>query len=125
MAEAYKSELSRSDAYRLRLSIEEAETLFVVLGGVGGDQEVSPRKHAQSVMDALKGIGITREGTNSIRDLRDGAIYFQRYPAPKPAFEPGHFVDTGDFEIRWFTSDPSDFGADGEWLRVTVPPAGE
>jgi hypothetical protein len=55
MAEAQKkTETIRRDFVELKLSIEEANVVFAVLGRVAGDPIVSPRKHVNAVYDALK-----------------------------------------------------------------------
>jgi hypothetical protein len=49
-----KTETIRRDVVELKLSIEEANVVFAVLGRVAGDPFNSPRKHVNAVYDALK-----------------------------------------------------------------------
>jgi hypothetical protein len=61
----------------LSLTLEEARTLAAVYGRVGGDPDRSPRKHADSVLDALADVGIVGRGALE-RDLLPsvaGAIF--------------------------------------------------
>jgi hypothetical protein len=49
-----KTETIRRDVVELKLSTEEANVVFAVLGRVAGDPFNSPRKHVNAVYDALK-----------------------------------------------------------------------
>jgi hypothetical protein len=44
--------------FTLTLSAEEAETLAAVMGTVGGDCELSARKHTDAVLRALEAAGV-------------------------------------------------------------------
>lgn len=48
---------TKVDAVELVLSPAEARTLAAMMYVTGGHRDESPRKHAQSVMEALKSIG--------------------------------------------------------------------
>jgi hypothetical protein len=49
-----KTETIRRDFVELKLSAEEANVVFAVLGRVAGDPLASPRRHVNAVYDALK-----------------------------------------------------------------------
>jgi len=56
MAEAERHEKRRilvEDFIEVKMSLEEARAVFSVLNRVGGSGELSPRKHADSVRDAI------------------------------------------------------------------------
>ncbi|MFJ9961098.1 hypothetical protein [Streptomyces avermitilis] len=61
--------------YTLELSDAEARTLAVILGKVAGSPTASPRKHAESVHNALKRAGVQWFDTPLSR-LAAGVIAF-------------------------------------------------
>jgi hypothetical protein len=69
--------------FRLYLTKEEAETVAVVLGRIGGSPIVTPRKHADAVLDALRGAGVTTCSDDPGYKIHRGhpdAIYFEPPP---------------------------------------------
>ena len=58
MVEVIKVE--KVPAYTLELSKDEAETLFALLGFVGGEPQTTARKYASEIYDVLEGAGISR-----------------------------------------------------------------
>lgn len=64
----------------LDLTLEEARVLAVVLSLVGGDCIDSPRAHAQSVANALYGVGIRWNGAPE-ENRASGSLRFSDYPA--------------------------------------------
>ena len=71
----------------LELTLDEARTLAVVLARVGGDPDHSPRKHGQSVSDALESVHISSSGAPEHGLISRGvgtgvgaSLYFDDYP---------------------------------------------
>src|SRR5882724_2843473 len=112
MAYVFKSDLGGTD-YVLTLSPDEAKTLVAAYAKVGGCPSSSPRKHTQSVADALYGVGLHYEKDNGHYPYMDGGIICRDYPEPVPAFVPGYFSTDSRVQnsvIEWFDSDPREDG---------------
>jgi hypothetical protein len=85
LATAQKAKLSvkktvtvMEDAVSLLLSKEEAETLRSIFRKIGGSPVNSPRKHADSIDDALQGAGIASMSAR-IQGGHTNSIYFADY----------------------------------------------
>ena len=72
----------------LDLTLEEARTLAVVyskVSGSDGSYADSPRRHVQSVYEALEGIGVVYKGAPEYDLIEDNhgrqSLYFSDYPA--------------------------------------------
>jgi hypothetical protein len=103
----------------LTLTPDEADMLAAVLGKIGGSPSDSPRRHQESIRNALRRVGLNYDSAASW-PLLSGHLRFGDYPRPaEPEFTPGYFQDTGDDEVRWFESEPRAF-SNGEWVRVNI-----
>ena len=51
------------DSYILTLTQDEANTLASILSRIGGNSELSPRKHADSISRALRSVGVNYRRT--------------------------------------------------------------
>ena len=58
--------------YELRLSEDEAQTLFTILQFIGGDPATTRRGHADAIRTALKSVGIVRRDDHA-DDIDRGA----------------------------------------------------
>jgi hypothetical protein len=66
----------------LRLSLEEARTLAVLVAKVGGSPDHSPREHTNAISSALRGVGITYQGSDEYA-LADGLTSIRFKDRPK------------------------------------------
>jgi len=73
----------------LELTLEEARTLAAVYARVGGGDGIygdSPRRHCNSVLEALTGVGVDHRDAPELLDLLNDAagrrqsLYFSDYP---------------------------------------------
>lgn len=72
-----------SDGVNLTLSQDEAETLRLILGHVGGSTHDTPRKHTDAVMEALKAAGIRTPAT---KYNLEGVLRFKSANESNPSF---------------------------------------
>ncbi|MEU5957579.1 hypothetical protein [Streptomyces sp. NPDC047525] len=83
------TETKKVPAITLTLTVEEAEVLAVVGAFVGGDPDLSARKHYQSVSKALRTAGVRTYGSdpghpmNQLDRERGTSVYFK---TPQPDF---------------------------------------
>lgn len=89
------TEVAVNNGANLTLSKDEAETLLVVLGKVGGDPWESRRKHASAILEALRSAGVVAPKVPSEYDDMlttpevKGAITFN---VPSKATNPNLFL---------------------------------
>lgn len=105
------------NAVRLDLSRDEADTLYAVLGAVGGDIRHSPNKHVFEIYKALEAGGVDWVNVQEHRRLRSGEFQFENYPSP---FRGGYYrckASQGGKVVKHFTHQPTDFH---NWEPVTV-----
>jgi hypothetical protein len=57
----------------LTLNEDEARTLAAILRHVGGDETLSPRRHASAIARALAGTGVVNESNSERRLIRSHA----------------------------------------------------
>jgi hypothetical protein len=69
--------------YVLRLSEDEAHAVLILLDRAGGNSKTSPRRHADTVAEALRAeLGIDPDVED---DLATGVVYFHNYDKTNPA----------------------------------------
>jgi hypothetical protein len=72
------------DRIVMDISIEEAMTLELLMSFVGGCSSKSPRKHADSIMEALRSLGIGHSITDTPKVLSDErGVYFKNVDIKK------------------------------------------